>query len=188
MSQHANIIDTIIQAFHAHGDMEYGERVNLREHMLQAAVFAERDQADDLLIAAAVLHDYGHFVHGLGEDIADQGLDGRHEEVGAEALKAYFMPAVIEPLRLHVAAKRYLCAVDAAYFATISPASLQSLALQGGPFTPAEVHAFEQNPYFERAVKLRHYDEAGKVPGMPTPPIEHYRPYLERALLTSDTQ
>lgn len=185
MTHQPNIIETIIQAFHEQGDLEYGERVNLREHMLQAAVFAERDQADDLMIAAAVLHDYGHFVHGLGEDIADQGIDGRHEEVGAEALRDYFVAEVVEPLRLHVAAKRYLCAVDAAYFATISPASRQSLELQGGPFTPAEVHAFEQNPYFARAVKLRHYDEAGKVPGMATPPIEYYRPYLERALLTS---
>ena len=183
MENTPNIIDKIIQAFHQYGHLEYGERVNMREHMLQSAVFAEQDQADDLMIAAAVLHDYGHFVHGLGEDIADQGIDGRHEEVGAEALKDYFVPEVIEPMRLHVAAKRYLCAVDAEYFATVSPASLQSLELQGGPFSLEEAQAFEQNPHFERAIKLRLYDEAGKVPEMKTPPIEHYRPYLENALI-----
>jgi len=183
MNKQTHIIDEIINAFHEHGHLEYGERVNMRQHMLQSAVFAQRDGADDLLVAAAVLHDYGHFVHGLGEHIADEGIDGMHEEVGAEALKDYFVPEVIEPMRLHVAAKRYLCAVDAEYFATVSPASLQSLALQGGPFSPAEVEAFEQNPYFERAIKLRHYDEAGKEPEMETPPIEYYRPYLEKALL-----
>ncbi len=176
------IIEEIMAAFARRGDMAYGERVNLQEHMLQTAYFAEQDGADDLLIAAAVLHDYGHFVHDLGEDIADHGIDGRHEEIGAEALAPYFRPEVIEPIRLHVAAKRYLCAVDADYLAEVTPASLQSLALQGGPFSPAEARAFEQNPFFERAIRLRRYDEAGKVPEMPTPPLEHYRPCLEKGL------
>ena len=126
--------------------MEYGERVNMREHMLQSAVFAEQDGASDLVIAAALLHDYGHFVHDLGEDIADHGIDGKHEEVGADYLEAFFPPEVIEPMRLHVAAKRYLCATDAEYFATVSPASLQSLELQGGPFNADEVEEFEKNP------------------------------------------
>ena len=182
MNNKHKIIEEVIRAFHEHGDLEYGERVNMREHMLQAAVFAEGDGADDLMIAAALLHDYGHFTHGLGEDIADHGIDGKHEEVGADYLQAYFRPEVIEPMRLHVAAKRYLCAVDANYFATLSPASIQSLALQGGPFTPQEVQEFEQHPYFKEAVQVRLYDEAGKEPGMETPPIEYYRPYLEKAL------
>ncbi len=178
-----NIIDEIIEAFNEKGHLEYGERVNMREHMLQSAVFAEQDGANDLIIAAALLHDYGHFTHGLGEDIADHGIDGKHEEVGAEYLKDYFRPEIIEPMRLHVAAKRYLCAVDAEYFAMVSPASLQSLELQGGPFTPEEVKEFEKNPYFKQAIQVRRYDEAGKVPGMETPPIEHYRSIIEKALL-----
>lgn len=176
------IIDEIIQAFNQHGDLEYGERVNMREHMLQSAVFAAQAGEDDLMIAAAVLHDYGHFVHGLGEDIADHGIDGMHEEVGADALEQYFVPEVIEPMRMHVAAKRYLCTADPDYYATLSPASIQSLELQGGPYTAEEVAQFEQNPFHKRAVQLRRYDEAGKVPGMETPPIEYYRPYLEKAL------
>lgn len=178
-----NIIDEIITAFNEKGDMEYGERVNMRDHMLQSAVFAERDGADDIVVAAALLHDYGHFVHDLGEDIADHGIDGKHEEVGADYLEQYFPPEVIEPMRLHVAAKRYLCATDAEYFATVSPASLQSLALQGGPFTPEEVVEFEKNPHFKLAIQVRKYDEAGKEVDMETPTIEDYRPIIEKALL-----
>ena len=140
-----NIVDEIIQAFNEKGDMEYGERVNMRDHMLQSAVFAQRDGASDLVVAAALLHDYGHFVHDLGEDIADHGIDGKHEEVGADYLEQFFPPEVIEPMRLHVAAKRYLCATDPEYFATVSPASLQSLALQGGPYNAEQVAEFEKN-------------------------------------------
>ena len=177
-----NIVDEIIQAFNEKGDMEYGERVNMRDHMLQSAVFAERDGASDLVVAAALLHDYGHFVHDLGEDIADHGIDGKHEEVGADYLEQYFPPEVIEPMRLHVAAKRYLCATDAEYFATVSPASLQSLALQGGPFSAEEVAEFEKNPHFKLAIQVRRYDEAGKEVEMETPTIEAYRPIIEKAL------
>ena len=177
-----DIIDHIFKSFRRYGHFEYGERVNMREHMLQTATFAERDGASPTLIAAAVLHDYGHLVHGLPEDIADHGIDGEHEEVGARALEPYFVPAVTEPMRLHVAAKRYLCATDPDYFAALSPASVQSLAVQGGPFSEAEVVEFEQNPHFEAAVRLRRYDEMGKVPGMATPDLEHFRPFLEAGL------
>ncbi|MEE4379274.1 MAG: HD domain-containing protein [Candidatus Competibacteraceae bacterium] len=176
------IIEQIITAFHRYGHKLYGEQLTIQEHMLQTACFASEAGEDEFMIAAAVLHDYGHFVHGLAEDIADHGIDGQHEEVGATALTDYFVPEVVEPIRLHVAAKRYLGAVDPAYLSTLSPASTQSLELQGGTFTFAEVEAFERNPYHERAVRLRRYDDAGKVLGMKTPPIEHYRFFLEQAL------
>ena len=162
--------------------MEYGERVSIVAHSFQTAVFAERDGADDLMIAAAFLHDYGHFIHDLGEDIAEKGIDAIHEELGAEALRDHFVPEVIEPMRLHVAAKRYLVATDAEYVKTVSPASMLSLQVQGGPFNEAEVAEFEANPYFKRAIQLRLYDEAGKIPDMEVPDYEYYRPYLEKAL------
>jgi predicted HD phosphohydrolase len=99
-----NIIDTIFDNFRLYGHRDYGENVSMTEHMLQAATFAEQEGSSATLVAAAVLHDYGHLIHGLEEDIADHGVDGLHEEVGAEFLAQYFIPAVTEPIRLHVAA------------------------------------------------------------------------------------
>jgi predicted HD phosphohydrolase len=180
-----SIIDQIFANMQARADVEYGERVTIVAHSFQTAVFAEQDGADELMIAAAFLHDYGHFCHNMGEDIADQGIDAIHEELGAAALRDYFVPAVIEPMRLHVAAKRYLVATDEEYVKTVSPASMLSLEVQGGPFNEAEVKEFEGNPYFKRAIQLRLYDEAGKVPDMETPDYEYYRPFLEKALKTA---
>lgn len=185
MAEQPSIIDQILDTMSEKGHMTYGERVNLLQHSVQAAVFAERDGADDLMIAAALLHDFGHFVHDLGEDIADKGIDAMHEETGAEWLKPYFLAEVIEPIRLHVAAKRYLFATDAAYRATVSPASIQSLQLQGGPFSAEEVRQFEANPHFKRAVALRFYDEAGKDPDMEVPELGYFRPFLEKALVNT---
>ena len=112
----------------------------------------------------------------------DKGVDAVHEQIGADYLQPFFIPAVTEPGRLHVAAKRYLCATDPAYFATLSPTSVQSLALQGGPMSDQEVKEFEASPYFADAVQLRRFDDLGKVPGMVTPELEHFRPYLEAGL------
>lgn len=180
------IIDEIFANFAAHGSRDYGERVSMQEHMLQSAYFAEQDGASPTLIAAAVLHDYGHLIHGLDENIADEGIDGVHEEIGAQYLADHFGPAVTEPIRLHVAAKRYLCTVDPTYQSTLSPASIQSLILQGGPMNAAEIRNFEDSPHYHDAIKLRHYDDQGKIVGMITPDLEHYRPFLEAALLKSN--
>lgn len=177
-----SIIDEIFANMERNQHMEYGERVSIVAHSLQTAVFAERDGADDLMIAAAFLHDYGHFIHDLGEDIADQGIDAIHEVLGAEALSDYFVPEVIEPMRLHVAAKRYLVATDEEYVKNVSPASMLSLKVQGGPFDEEGIRDFEANPYYKRAIQLRLYDESGKIPDMDVPEFEYYRPYLENAL------
>src|SRR5262245_24791430 len=117
------VIDEILNTFRISGGRSYGERVSVIAHSLQAAYAAEQDHAWPTLIAAALLHDYGHLIHDLPEDCAEQGIDGMHEERGAAFLADYFIPAVIEPVRLHVAAKRYLCAVDPAYREALSPAS-----------------------------------------------------------------
>jgi phosphonate degradation associated HDIG domain protein len=176
-------LDAIADLFATRGRaMYFGEAVSEAEHALQAAHLAERAGADDALVAAALLHDIGHLLHGLGEDVADRGLDGRHEEAGYDWLAGRFGPAVAEPVRLHVAAKRYLCATDPAYLDALSPASRQSLDLQGGPHTPAEAAAFARHPHHAAAVRLRHWDDAAKVPGWAVPAFDHYRPRLAALL------
>jgi phosphonate degradation associated HDIG domain protein len=181
-----DIIQDIFDAFAAHGDQLYiGEPVSMTEHMLQAAQAAEQDGAGPTLVAAALLHDFGHLIHDLPEDSAEQGVDTRHEEVGAAYLSRYFVPAVVEPTRMHVAAKRYLCTVDPTYLAQLSPASILSLKLQGGPYTLEEARAFEALPFAAEAARLRRYDDAAKIEGGPTPNLEHYRPSLAAGLKTS---
>jgi len=176
------IVDQIFRNFRRHGERSYGERVSVIAHSLQAAKAAEQDNAWPTLVTAALLHDYGHLIHDLPEDYADQGIDSMHEEQAAAVLADFFVQAVIEPVRLHVAAKRYLCAVDSTYLEALSPASAQSLALQGGPFNAEEVNAFESLAYFTDAVRLRRYDDLAKDPDAQPPDLEHYRPYLEAAL------
>ncbi len=175
-----DVIGEIFQTFHDHGTGAYlGEPVSLAEHMLQSALAAEQDGASATLVAAALLHDYGHLLHDLPEDCAEHGIDSRHEDLGHEFLSRHFPAAVVEPIRMHVAAKRYLCAIEPSYSLELSPASLLSLELQGGPFSPAEVAAFEANPYHEDAVRLRRYDDVGKAAGAKTRELEYYRPVLE---------
>jgi gamma-butyrobetaine dioxygenase len=174
------IVDRIIELFTERGTgLYFGEAVTETEHALQSAHLAEVAGADRELVAAALLHDVGHLLHNLGEDFADRGLDDRHEEGGAAWLGRHFGPAVADPVRLHVAAKRYLCAVEPAYHAGLSVVSRRSLERQGGPFTPDEVRAFRSEPHWERAVALRRWDDAAKVPGLAVPGLEHYRPLLE---------
>jgi phosphonate degradation associated HDIG domain protein len=178
MPEH-DIVDEIFAAFRERGAESYlGEPVSLAEHMLQTALAAERDGADPVLVASALLHDYGHLVHTLPEDAAEHGVDTLHEEAGAAWLEQHFVTRVTEPLRLHVLAKRYLCATEPEYFEALSPASLHSLELQGGPCSPAEVDAFERGPYAEDAIRLRRWDDIGKIAGLGTPPLEYYRPAL----------
>lgn len=170
------IAQEIVDLFEKQGDAAYfGEAVSQKEHALQSAELAVREGAPDSLVVAALLHDIGHLLHHLPEDIAQQGIDGEHEEVGNRWLVEYFPASVAEPVRLHVAAKRYLCAVHPDYQAKLSPASQQSLMLQGGPFTAAEVAEFESNPFFKDAVRLRHWDDAAKIPGLEVPGISSYR-------------
>jgi [1-hydroxy-2-(trimethylamino)ethyl]phosphonate dioxygenase len=176
------IVDEILDLFATRGAAAYhGEAVSQEEHALQAADLAVREGAPDALIVAALLHDVGHLLDGQDEDLAERGLDGRHEEAGCAWLSRHFGPEVTEPIRLHVAAKRYLCAVDSTYLAGLSRASRLSLKVQGGPMTSAEVAEFESNPFFRDAVRLRHWDDTAKVPGLTVPGPSHYRDRLAAA-------
>jgi len=173
-----NPINQIRYLFSQRGHLAYGEGVTELQHALQTASLAAGDDAPNNLIVAALLHDIGHLLQKHGEDAAERGIDALHERIGAAWLAQGFGPAVTEPVRLHVEAKRYLAAREPDYIAGLSPASAQSLRLQGGPMSPAEAEAFEALPAFDAAVKLRRYDERGKAEGVTIAPLLAYRDLL----------
>lgn len=156
------------------GEMYGGEAVTQLQHALQAATLARADEAPPHLVVAALLHDYGHIVT-EDEGAAERGIDRMHEDAAADFLAAWFPAEVTEPIRLHVAAKRYLCAIDPIYFDGLSPASVASLAVQGGPFTPDEAAAFAAGPHAADAVRLRVWDDIAKDPAAATPPLADFR-------------
>lgn len=178
-----DIIDDIARRLDINGQHRYGlSDINQIQHGLQAAWLAEQAGDPPSLIAAALVHDIGHMLHELGESPAEEGIDDRHEDVGHAFLAERFGPDVTEPVRLHVAAKRYLCGKEADYFAKLSRDSVLSLSLQGGPMTDDEIVAFEQLPHWREAVRLRRYDEGAKVKNLVTPPLSHFMPYVAQAL------
>jgi phosphonate degradation associated HDIG domain protein len=177
------VLDELKDIYGGRANRRYGlSDVSQLQHGLQSAAIAEAQGAGAAFIAAALLHDIGHMVHDLGENPAADNVDDLHEELGAAWLRTHFGPDVTEPVRLHVPAKRYLCAADPGYFAKLSEDSVLSLKLQGGPMSPDEVAAFRREPHFEAAVRLRRIDEAAKDPAMPTPPLEHFLGYVGAAL------
>jgi phosphonate degradation associated HDIG domain protein len=177
------IVPFLAGVFADRGAEEYlGEPVSMAEHMLQGALLAEREGASDELVAAALLHDVGHFTSSFGTYSPEDTEDRHHDDEGARLIEPFFPPVVVECVRLHVAAKRYLCATDPAYFGKLSSASVHTLSLQGGPMTADEVAAFRRNPFYTYAVRVRLWDENGKWPGVETPSFSHYSPLLQRVV------
>ncbi|MGO9802082.1 MAG: HD domain-containing protein [Steroidobacteraceae bacterium] len=175
--------DEVLALYGARGAGAYfGERVTMTEHGLQAAWFAGNENAPETLIIAALLHDVGHLLEAVPDDLADWTTDARHEEIGARWLARRFAPEICEPVRLHVPAKRYLCATDTRYFKQLSDASVHTLKLQGGPMSAEETRRFESERYFREAVRVRLWDDQGKVAGLKTPPLEAYLGMLEAAV------
>jgi len=175
----ADPVRVIAELFAAEGASEYlGEPVTQAAHMLQAGALAEAAAAAPDLVAAALLHDVGHFTGVISGAELMNGRDNRHGDAGADWLAQWFGPAVTEPVRLHVAAKRYLCAVEPGYFDRLSEASVYTLGVQGGPMSDEEVAAFEAGPHSARAVALRRWDEAAKDPDADVPAFAHYRGLL----------
>ena len=167
-------IDALAELFAGPGARDYlGEAVTIGEHMRQAGALAEAAGAAAPLVAAALLHDVGHL---LGES------DARHGSGGARWLSQWFGLAVTEPVRLHVAAKRYLCATEPGYLELLSSESVRTLALQGGPMTPEQAAAFEALPGARDAVAVRRWDDEAKDPAVTPPEFAHFE-----ALLTSLT-
>ena len=178
-------VDAIAELFGSAGARDYlGEPVTVAAHLLQAGAIAEADGAPPALVAAALLHDVGHL---RGADVAVAevsgrdlmaGRDNRHGARGAAWLARWFPPAVTEPVRLHVAAKRYLCAVEPSYLGLLSEASVYTLSVQGGPMSAAEAREFESSPYAAGAVRVRRWDDQAKDPAAVVPGFGHYRPLL----------
>jgi len=177
---HLSSLADIEQIYAERGGQTYGEDVTQLEHAVQCAALAEADGASASLIAAALLHDIGHLFE-REDAVAAFTHDGRHEVAGARLLGGLFDEAVCQPIALHVAAKRYLCLREPAYHDTLSLASRQSLALQGGPFDAAEAAAFERRAYWRDAVALRRFDDKGKQDELSARRFAEFLPALHAA-------
>ena len=177
------IVAFLAEIFERNAAEEYlGEQVTIAEHMLQGAQLAEQAGAPEEVVAAALLHDVGHFTHEFESDAADHGIDTKHEEAGARVIERFFPAIVVDCVRYHVDAKRYLCATNPAYFDRLSEASVHSLNLQGGPMEAGEAEAFARNPNLKDILRVRVWDEEGKVPGKEVLGFTHYAPLLQRVV------
>lgn len=169
------IVPFLAEIFDRRGGEEYlGEPVTMAEHMLQGATMAEEAGLPDEIVVAALLHDIGHFTSEFGTFSMDDTEDRHHEDAGAEVLAEFFPPVIVDCVRHHVAAKRYLCATRPEYFKRLSEASVHSLMLQGGPMSAEEAAEFETNPNLEAIIQVRYLDEAGKRADMETPGFAHF--------------
>jgi len=179
-------LEDIRGLYREHGDVAYsGEPVTQLEHALQSGLLAEAAGADDALIAAAFLHDLGHLLNRQGDTPSARGIDDLHQYYVLPFLRPILPDAVLEPVRLHVDAKRCLCRTDRGYHDSLTPDSVRSLALQGGIFGEAEAQAFLLRPYAEDALCLRRWDDAAKVKGKVTPDLDHYIGIVGRVMLAA---
>ncbi|MBS0342213.1 MAG: phosphohydrolase [Proteobacteria bacterium] len=175
-------LEDIVTLFEAKGHEQYdGEPVTQLEHALQSAHQAEQEGAGSALISAALLHDIGHLLHDFGDTPSMKGLDDVHQYRCLPFLRSLFGPATLEPIRLHVDAKRFLCAREPAYHDSLSADSQRSLKLQGGVFDAAQAAAFEALPFAMDAVRLRRWDDGAKSADLEVPGLAHFVRHLERA-------
>ncbi len=179
LSHPAEIAKGLGDLYRLRGNGRYDEAVTQTEHALQCAALAMSSQAEDATVVAALFHDIGHLL--IPDERASQ-QDRHHETVASRFLARWFGPDVLKPIELHVAAKRYLCAVEPAYFNTLSPASVRSLQLQGGPMSEDEVAAFDELEFSEIAVDLRRWDDLAKTPNAPTPSLGVFVGIVEEVL------
>jgi phosphonate degradation associated HDIG domain protein len=174
----------IDKLFRDHGHIAYsGEPVTQLEHALQTARRAENDAAGDELVTAALLHDLGHLLNPQGATPTERGIDDQHQYFAIPFIRALFKPAVVEAIRLHVDAKRALCALEPEYYEALSEDSKRSLTLQGGIFTRPETEAFLAKPFAANAIRVRRWDDAAKVAGETTPPLAHFLEAASRCTL-----
>ncbi len=177
-----NIIDQIISSYSNNKSLYIGEKVTITEHMIQTAMLAEKNNCSSSLICSSLLHDYGHFILENPDDLVSKGKDGKHEDVGYEFLKKYFVKNVVEPIKYHVKAKRYL-ARDAKYYRMLSEASKVSLKLQGGIMDDEEAKEFQDSEFFEDSIKLRKFDEGAKKADLKIKLINEYKNLLSSKLI-----
>lgn len=181
-SQEAKPLESLRDLFATRGTLQYGESVNQIQHALQCAALAEDEGAEPSLVIAALLHDVGHMLHRDAAGALTAGQDDVHERLAAKWLARWFGPEVTEPIALHVDAKRFLCRREAGYFDRLTPVSVRSLQIQGGPMTPMEADAFERRPHAQGAVRVRRWDDLGKRADMTTPSLDHFLAVAERCL------
>ncbi|CAB3775514.1 2-amino-1-hydroxyethylphosphonate dioxygenase (glycine-forming) [Paraburkholderia ultramafica] len=176
-------LNDIRSLFEQYGNLAYsGEPVTQLEHALQSGALAEEAGADDDLVAAAVLHDLGHLLNLQGDTPTERGIDDLHQYFALPFLRPVLLDAVLEPIRLHVDAKRCLCAIDDTYFGQLSADSVRSLELQGGIFSKDEAEAFLRKPYAEDALRVRKWDDRAKEQNRATPDLDHYLGVVERVM------
>ncbi|MDN7425466.1 phosphohydrolase [Burkholderia sp. AU16741] len=174
-------VEEIHELYRTHGHVAYsGEPVTQLEHALQSGLLAEESGADEALVAAAFLHDFGHLLNRQGDTPSARGIDDLHQYYVLPFLRPLFADAVLEPIRLHVDAKRCLCRTVPGYFESLSPDSVRSLALQGGIFSDEEAVAFLRRPFAEDALRLRRWDDTAKEEGKMTPDLARYMEIVAR--------
>jgi len=177
-----NIVNQIISSYTNNKSLYIGEKVTITEHMIQTAMLAEKNNCSSDLICASLLHDYGHFILENPDDLVNKKKDGKHEDLGYEFLKKYFVKDVVEPIKYHVKAKKYL-ARNKKYYQILSEASKVSLKLQGGIMNDNEAKEFESNEFFESSIKLRKFDESAKKAGLKIKSINEYKNLLISKLI-----
>jgi phosphonate degradation associated HDIG domain protein len=181
----ALIVDQILRLLEQKGGRAYdGEGVTQLEHALQSAQFAQREGAPRELVCAALLHDIGHLLNDKGETPTLRGVDDLHQYAALPFLRPHFPESMLGPIRLHVDAKRYLCATRPGYHERLSEDSKRSLQLQGGVFSAADAERFIRQPHAAEAVNVRLWDDAAKVAGAPTPELAHFEPLLREVCLS----
>ena len=177
-----NIVDQIISPYLNNKSLYIGEKITIAEHMIQTAMLAEKNNCSSNLICSSLLHDYGHFILENPDDLVNKERDGKHEDVGYKFLREYFVKDVVEPIKYHVKAKRYL-ARDVEYYRMLSEASKVSLKLQGGIMNNNEAKEFENSEFFKDSIKLRKFDEMAKKTGLKIKSINEYKNLLFSKLI-----
>ena len=178
-----DITELLADIFHRRGAESYlGEDLTLSEHMLQCAQLAKQANSSDEVIVAALLHDVGHYTHEFPENAADLGIDSHHDEAGAAVLAPWFPALVVDCVRYHVDAKRYLCATEPKYYDSLSDASKHSLSLQGGPMSSAEVEQFAQHPHLNAILNVRRWDDQAKIPELEAGSFTNYLPKIRQVV------
>ena len=171
------IIEKIISNFSNNNSLYIGEKLTMSEHMIQSAMLAEKSKCNDDLICSCLLHDYGHFLIDNPDELVKNKLDGGHELIGYEYLKKFFKKQIVEPIRYHVLAKRYL-ARNKTYFEKLSKASKVSLELQGGILNDKDTESFKRKSYFKSSILFLKFDEAAKKTYVKMKTIHDYKKLL----------
>ena len=177
-----DITEKIISNFKNNKSLYIGEKVTIAEHMIQSAMMAEKSKSKNNLICSCLLHDYGHFILEDPEELVKKSKDGKHEDIGYEYLKKFFKKEVVDPIKYHVLAKRYLVK-EKKYYNSLSDASKISLKLQGGMLNKKQCKEFEKKDYFKNSIKLRKFDEVAKKSDIKMKSIIEYKDLLNSQLL-----